>query len=346
MAELYAEYEDRVRETKKGEEKKNQYSRYCDLIYYQSSINPELTLAMRISKPEKPSYILAGTHGWHMSIQRYEELEAPESEYLKVQVDMRGRAYSDGKPDCNGWELYDIIDAVEYVKEHYREYILDKDVVYFEAGSGGGGNAYTIAGKFPDYFAQVTALSGMSDYSLYYEDDKIGEFRDEMDVWIGDFQNKEAYKTRSGIALLDNLCVSLAIVHGEKDIRVPIYHARNYVAAAAKCGKDHLVSYLELAGVGGMDHYVNITENQTRQMLEFSESLRRKNRKPVQIPRNGRMKVGGFLFTKEFYVILNSIDKMAEVEYDMDKGMLSVTGVAEGEYRAGILNRNVIGGNW
>lgn len=335
MAELYAEYEDKVRETKKTDGKQNRYSKYCDLIYYQSTRHPELTLAMRISKPEKPSYILAGTHGWHMSIKKFEELEAPESEYLMVQVDMRGRAYSDGQPDCNGWELYDVIDAVEYVKEHYSEYIIDKDVVYFEAGSGGGGNAYAIAGKFPDYFAQVTALSGMSDYIPYYEDDKIGEFRDEMDVWIGDFNNKEAYTARSGIALLDNLCVPLAIVHGDGDIRVPVYHARNYVKAAEECGKGHLVSYLELTGVGGADHYTYITEGQRRQMLEFPESIRRENRKPARIPRKGKMKIGGYLFTKDFYVILNSLDRMAEVEYDLDAGTLRITGVNEDEYQWG-----------
>lgn len=337
MAELYAEYEDRVREEKKVGEKENKYSKYCDLIYYKSSIHPELTLAMRVSKPEKPSYILAGTHGWHMSIKKFEELEAPESEYLMVQVDMRGRAYSDGKPDCNGWELYDVIDAIEYVKENYKEYIIDPDVVYFEAGSGGGGNAYAIAGKFPDYFAHVTALSGMSDYIPYYEDDKIGEFRDEMDVWIGDFSNKEAYTARSGIALLDNLTAPLAIIHGDGDIRVPVYHARNYMEAAKKCGKEHLVSYLELTGVGGMDHYDSITEEQKTEMLAFPERFRKANRKPLQIPRKGKMKVGGYLFAKEFFVILNSLDRMAEVEYDLDKGFLQVLGVNEGEYRAELL---------
>lgn len=333
MANLYAEYEDKVRVEKK-DAKVNQYSKYCDLIYYQSSINPELTLAMRISKPEKPSYILAGTHGWHMTIKNFQELEKPESEYLMVQVDMRGRAYSDGQPDCNGWELYDVIDAIEYVKENYKEYIIDPEVIYFEAGSGGGGNAYAIAGKFPDYFAHVTALSGMSDYISFYENDEIGEFQDEMDVWIGDFSNKEAYISRSGIALLDNLCAPISIVHGECDIRVPVYHARNYIATAEKCGKGHMVSYLELVGVGDMSHYGNITEEQSAEMLAFPERYRKANRKPVQIPRKGKMKVGGYLFTKDFYVVLSSIDKMAEVEYDLDQRTLVVCGVHKEDYRA------------
>lgn len=55
-------------------------------------------------------------------------------------------------------------------------------MVCFETGSGGGGNAYAIAGKFPDYFVHVTALSGMSDYISFYENDEIGEFQDEVNT--------------------------------------------------------------------------------------------------------------------------------------------------------------------
>ena len=72
-------------------------------------------------------------------------------------------------------------------------------------------------------------------------------------------------------------------------------------------------------------------------MLAFPEGFRKANRKPIQIPRKGRMVVGGYLFTKEFFVILNSLDKMAEVEYDLDKRTLVVHGVDEGEYRAEII---------
>ncbi len=339
MAELYAEYEDKVREEKKTGGKENKYSKYMDYIYYQSGRNPELTLCMRVCKPEKPSYILCDTHGWHMSIKPFAELDAPESEYLKVQVDMRGRAYSDGAADCNGWELYDVIDAIEYVKEHYSEYIIDKEVVYFAAGSGGGGNAYAIAGKFPDYFAHVTALSGMSDYIKFYEDDKLGEFQDELDVWIGDFNNKEAYKSRSGLYLVENLTAPMAIVHGDGDIRVPVYHARNYMAAAHEIGKGHMIQYYEMAGVGDMQHYSNITPVQEKTMLDMPEEMRKANRKPVSIPRKGKMKVGGYLFTKNFYVVLNDIDRLVDVEYDLDNDYLKVIGMDESEYKAEILKK-------
>ena len=110
------QYEDSVR---KAKQKLicERFSRYCDFIYYTSSLDNSLRLAARILKPEKPSYILATTHGWHMSIPEFKEYNSAQSDYLRVEVDMRGRAFSDGQPDCNGYELFDIIDAIEYVKK-------------------------------------------------------------------------------------------------------------------------------------------------------------------------------------------------------------------------------------
>ena len=105
-------FEDAIREDKiLNSDRVNKSSPYADFIYYASSRNPELTLAMRVLKPQKPSYILARTHGWHMSIPPFEPRNEPDESisYLTIDVDMRGRAFSDGNADCNGWELYDIL---------------------------------------------------------------------------------------------------------------------------------------------------------------------------------------------------------------------------------------------
>ncbi|MBD2863239.1 alpha/beta hydrolase family protein [Paenibacillus oceani] len=325
----YEQYEDSVRLEKRKQAKQNQTSPYCDFIYYESSRTPGVMLAARIVKPEKPSYILAGTHGWHMSIPAFKPMEEPQqgNHYLRVDVDMRGRAHSEGAPDCNGWELYDVIDAIQYAREHYAEYILDPDIVYFESGSGGGGNAMAIACKFPDYFAAVTALCGISDYALWYDNDEIGEFRDEMDVWIGcaPKDNPMAFRSRSGLDLIGNLTSPVYLAHGETDIRVPADHSRLYAAKAAEIGKDDLITYYELPGVGTRDHWGNATGEMLDKVRSESELNRARHRRPVELPERGRLTVGGYLFTRRFSVVLDSLDKVAVLEYDLAAGKFELT---------------------
>jgi hypothetical protein len=298
----------------------NLYSPGRDLVYYESSRTPGLRLAMLVTKPEKPSPLLATTHGWHMDIGGFSYLSKPTGSYLRVAVDMRGRKYSQGKADCNGLELYDVYDAIQYAKVFYREFILNPEVIYFDAGSGGGGNGYALAGKFPDLFAAITALCGISDYAFWYRNDKIGEFRDELDVWIGGSPetNAMAYRSRSGLTLVENLLTPLFTAHGDTDPRVTVDHARRYAARARELGKESLVTYLELPGVGDADHFGKATKEQRESIGRLSEENRQKHAKPIAIPRKGRMIVGGYLVTKQFSVFLDSIDKVATLDYDLD----------------------------
>ncbi|MEF3302729.1 alpha/beta hydrolase family protein [Paenibacillus sp. GYB003] len=324
----YEQYEDKIRPTGRKSTKEPRYSPYCDFVYYESTRTPGVMLAARIVKPSRPSYIVAGTHGWHMSIPKFENMMQPEpgNDYLRVEVDMRGRIFSDGAADCNGWELYDVIDAVEYARKAYADYIVDPDIVYFEAGSGGGGNAMAIVGKFPDYFAACTALCGISDYALWYEQDVTGEFRDELDVWIGGSpaDMPTAYRSRSGLELVGNLLTPMYLAHGETDIRVPSVHSRRYANRAAEAGKSALVRYDELPGVGTRDHWGHATEAMMERVRRESERNRLDHRTPVRIPGEGTFKVGGYLFTKHFSVVLDSLDKVADLRYDLASGTFDV----------------------
>lgn len=330
---IFEEFEDRIRLKKdESKHKKNIYSRYCDFIYYESSVTPGITLAMQVFKPESPSYILASTHGWHMSIGAFKERSEAYSKYLQVSVDMRGRAHSEGKQDCNALELFDIIDAIEYVKKNYAEYIIDPEVVYFQGGSGGGGNALALAVKFPDYFAEINALSSISDYALWYKGDNVGEFRDEMDVWIGTYDNLEAYASRSAISAPENISCPIFLAHGELDIRVPVYQPRNFIEAVNKVGKGHFLSYFELSGVGGMQHFSGITDEKKKTLNELCEAAREKNRHPSKIARRGKMTVCGYLYTKHFSVTLSSVDLVRHIEYDLDKGYFNLPDAKENEY--------------
>ena len=313
----------------------NQYSPFCDFVYYESSVTPGIQLAMRVLKPEKPSYIKVLAHGWHGTARPfiyldepfYGEMNMPYNEYaehLVIEANMRGRWYSDGHPDCNGLELFDCIDAVSYAREHYADYLIDDKVVFLEGASGGGGNVYSLLGKFPDFFAAATAACGMSDYALWYEQDEEGIYRDEMDVWIGcaPWENSEAYKARGGLHLIENLQTPLFITHGEMDLSVTSEHARRYVERAATLGKDGLVNYFEVKGVGCGPvggHWSDISDDDLYHIIDMSKQNMRRHTCEVELPRSGTLKVGGYVVTKHFSVMLDSMDKTAVLEYDLDQ---------------------------
>lgn len=300
------------------------YSQKVDFIYYPSTVTPDLRLAARVRKPPNPSYILASTHGWHHGIPAVDEpvglYEADYAEdFLLVEVDMRGRPHSDGVPDCNGSELRDVIDAVDQVRSRYAEHVLDPSVVYFDCGSGGGGNALALAGKFPDFFTAVTALCPIADYGLWYEQDAPGEFRDEMEVWIGGSpqDNPHGYRSRSGLSLVENLHSPLLIIHGADDIRIPSEHSRRYVDAAERLGKSDLVTYVELAGVGNEDHFGNATMEHQRLIAQHRRSHVTKHRTPPRLAPRGDLVVGGYVSTRQFIVGLESMDDVATISYDL-----------------------------
>ena len=314
----FERYEDTIRAVKAKTEEK--FSTHCDLRLIHSSITPSVVFAVKIYKPAAPSYLVATTHGWHMSIDANVDYEKPQSPYLLVEVDMRGRAYSTGTPDCNGLELYDVYDAIRFALKEYKSYLINEDLIYFEGGSGGGGNALAIAGKFPDLFASVNAMCPISDYYEWYKtDDELGEFRDEMDVWIcpNPEKNREAYNSRSGLALLPNLLTSLQICHGTTDIRVPFSLTQLYLDRAKELEKP--VKVYSMEGVGTREHFGNITNEQLATMEQVCRDNIANNRAPIELPRKGSFVVGGYLVTKAFTVFLPTLDNVATIYYNIDK---------------------------
>jgi dipeptidyl aminopeptidase/acylaminoacyl peptidase len=296
-----------------------------DFIRVKSTVSEGVEFAAVIYKPEKPSPILLLSHGWHQSVMPpSRESENPYPGFLSVQVDMRGRKFSTGKPDCNGLELYDFYDAWLYVTAHYKEYISDPSQVYYCGGSGGGGNGFSLIGKFPDLFCSALISCGMSDYAEWFRNDEIGEFRDEMLVWIGctPEQDEEAYRSRSGLTTVRNMLTPAYIVHGETDIRVPVTHSRNFVNKAKKYRKP--VRYLELENVGTRSHWGRITPEQERQREEFSRQALSVHPAP-RLPSSGELIVAGYVVTKHFSVFMDSIDAIGKIKYNLKARKISFT---------------------
>jgi len=301
---------------------------------YPSSSDPALKLFARFECATPTGILLVKMHGWHGGVKKPTSDNIPnptERGYFVVEPEMRGRGDATGNPDCSGWELQDVIDAVEFARTNYHDRIESPQIVLLWGGSGGGGNAFALLGKFPDYFSAANVESGMSDYALWYQFDGKGEFRDEMEgvngkdprgrnPWIGGNPetNPEAYRSRGGLTTVGNLLTPTLVFHGSDDVRVPALHARLWAGAAQGLGRGALVTYHELAGVGDNRlHYANETKEQLTFRNRTDAAFLKGHRVPPVLPASGKFVVAGYLKTSRFEVVLDSIDHIAFLEYDL-----------------------------
>ncbi len=287
------------------------YTAHFDQMY-RSSREPNLVLCTDVYVPERPAPLLLLFHGWHgtrVSSRKTAELFA--DRFVVVNVDMRGRGKSTGTPDVNGWELLDAVDALQFAKGEFGRYISHPERMYCLGGSGGGGNVYALLGKFPDLFTAGVALCGISDYAAWYRGDEVGEFRDDMDEWLGVHPDDapDLYRSRSGIHLVENLATPLLTYHGDADPRVPVEMGRRYAARARELGKP--VTYVELPGVGhGID--------QKALAGDIADFLLR-HEKPPELDRQGRLHVGGYVQARRGRIELPSLAEFTVVEYSLDE---------------------------
>ena len=140
-----------------------------------------------------------------------------------------------------------------------------------------------------------------------------------------------------------NVLTPLIIFHGERDERCPVEQARLYAEAAQREGKGGLIIYHELEGVGTQSHWGNITPEQEAFRMETGEAFIRENPRPIALPRQGRFVVAGYVKTKQFEVILDSIDRVGEVTYDLDRETFDLTAPSA---RAWVLRRRRDDGTW
>lgn len=280
---------------------------------YKSSYDNGLELTAEFYVPENPAPLLLHFHGWHQSAAQARESATvlAENGYFVVSPDMRGRGKSGGKPDACGLELLDALDALDFARNEWPEKTDNSRGPYLLGGSGGGGNTMTLAGKAPDIFAAAVSWAGMSDYAQWYKDDEKGCYRDEMETkgWIGGNPdtNSEAYSSRSGVTLLENVLAPLLVMHGKNDTAVLFHHAENYKTKAETLKKENISFFFNDDGHGAIPWH---------KALPFLSE----HKTPPSLPDSGKLIFAGFLISRSFRIIADSPDVMAGVTYKTGQG--------------------------
>jgi len=115
---------------------------------------------------DEPLPLLVGLHSWstdYRNVGQYGKW-CIDHNWVFIGPQFRG---ANNKPEACGSDLavQDIIDAVEYAKEHAN---VDRGRIYLVGASGGGHAAMLMAGRAPELWAAVSAWAGISDIRAWH----------------------------------------------------------------------------------------------------------------------------------------------------------------------------------
>lgn len=324
-----------------------------DSFRYRSSIDSISNLYAGISyndnRDKKPICVLM--HGWNGSAADYypsKTNEFAEYGFFSIAVGMRGRDGASGLPDANARELYDIIDAVEYVKANYPDEV-DPDNIVLAGYSGGGGNSFGLAAKFPDYINVHAAHFGISDAGY-----------DNQESWMVTHPNRvSSLEERVGLSREEgreryySRAHQYGIAKNYKNGFIFIYHDRG--DSVVKWTQSQMVAD-EMEKESLSNFSIDITEStdnprwRHQQPDAGSEVINTRNEwGPLvlnnaipawEIADQGSLLIQGYIVTKKFSIWLgNGQEHVADLEYDVSGNSYIVTPLT-GEVEVSIVQGN------
>lgn len=253
-----------------------------EVIYYQSSISADangpldLVAEVNFDSARLSAPIAVVMHGYspttgNLSNVRPAAQRLRDSGFFAVSVAMRGRDGSDGVRDSGGIEVYDILDAVEEVKDRYGD-LVNGTNVHVTGYSGGGGNVMSCLTKFPDTFRVGSSFFGMSDYGFDSNDGWwfLGSSSSHRSIMTTDIGNRasgapgvlDRYLARdSALAAINNPYSEIHLFHNYNETTCPPPNHWNYkgfaLAGASKVGEFSNITVHE----GGLGAYVDFNGN-------------------------------------------------------------------------------------
>jgi dienelactone hydrolase len=251
--------------------------------------------------------------------------------YFVMGVGMRGRNGADGSRDASGLEIYDIYDALQYVRAKFPHVSRDRSAIV--GWSGGGGNALAAACKFPDTWNVVVDCYGMADYGRdatngWYQN--TGGYAVSIAASIGGTPAAvpDRYYARDATLAISNYSGGkLILFHDNPDGYVPYVNTQRVIAAMDAAGLTNYVANLTTPAdtphwSHGMDGYINIESLAEDIWMPYVTTI-----DPWTIPTSGIRTVIDYIVTKRFSVSLNNKvgNAAATVVYDTVAGTYIIT---------------------
>ena len=241
-------------------------------------------------------------------------------------VGMRGRNSADGARDASAREIYDIYDALAYVRTNYPT-IVSSTIAAIVGYSGGGGNTLAACCKFPDAWNVAVDHFGMADYgrnnpnAWYYTNT---DYDATIITSVGDTPANvpDKYYARDATVGITNYSGGyLYMYHSPTDDKVSVVNSQRIKAALDAVPLTNYAYSESTAYTHGTPD-----TNPTLATLEPTWIAKIKSQAAWTIPASGTITVIGYIITKRFTIWLNTgLDAAATVVYDTVAGTYTVT---------------------
>lgn len=256
--------------------------------------------------------------------------------FFAVAVAMRGRnPMNNTLWDISARELHDIVDAVEYVKTNFAAFV-DPANVNVAGYSGGGGNVFGLAAKFPDYFRVYASHFGISDYGY----DAVNSWyvtnptrQASLEQYIGfnrTGSGLDAYLARAHqFGAAQNLQGGyLYAFHDSQDTNVPSIQSQMVKTQFDALSRTNMT--LNISTGTSNPRWLHASPDADQQ-VRFSRDIwgppiKAKTYQAWTIPAAGTIRVCGYIKTKLFKIFLGGgKTEAATVVYDTVAGTYTVT---------------------
>lgn len=271
-------------------------------------------------------------------------------------VGMRGRNSASGTRDTSARELYDIADAVAFLRNTFP---IDQQRVAVVGYSGGGGNVYGLCSKFPDLFCLSACFFGISDYGY---DEAFGWYAQttsgsqeilETDIGGNPSEVPNEYKSRDHRWSASNYKGRLRIYHDAEDSNVNVNHSTRLIDQLDADGFTNYVynqseSSDTVRWLHGIPNEGSIGEANIAAESEIIADI--KSTMIPSLPSSGSLKVNGYCVTSLFKVWLgdgespDGTNRRATLVYDYDENSYTITPDIDAPETDMTVNIDVIGG--
>lgn len=264
-----------------------------------------------------------------------------------VAVGLRSKDEASGSQDDSGREIYDIYDALAYVRSNYAS-IVSSTIAAIAGYSGGGGNALAAACKFPDTWCAVIDHFGMSDYGYdatdgWYNNGATGTQQTTMQAAIGGtpVAVPNNYLARqSSVAIANYSGGHLYLFHDADDASVPVVNTDNVKTTMDAAS---LTNYTyNVTSALDSPRWLHQLPTGSAQCIQteaiWAQAIADGDHAAWTIAASGTITVIGYIVTKRFSIWLgNGTAQAATVVYDTAAGTYTVTPLTTGNIDVSIV---------